>query len=258
MKPIVIKMKDLSESTEIYDKKPNPAIVGFVYIMLAIVVITLVWMSFSEIDIVAEAGGVVNYTEDVAEVKCEYNARVVKCNVEDGQYVKEGDVLYELKALKIDKESKDEELLSGHPVIRAKENGYFYSSGEAEVGSVLQMESRVGFIFPKQEKTFNAQIYVNANEIGKIEEGQEVTIEISAYPASEYGTITATIRKIGKEAEWDLQTQTSYFQVWAEFNASTLVGKNNKEVSLVSGLFCSVKIVTDHKRVISYVWEAIR
>ena len=76
MKPVIIDMKDLSESTEIYEKKPNPAIVWFVYVLLAIIVISIIWMATTEIDIVSEAGGTISYTSDVTEVTCAYNAKV--------------------------------------------------------------------------------------------------------------------------------------------------------------------------------------
>lgn len=264
MKPIIIEMKDLSESTEIYEKKPNPAIVGFIYILLGIIVISVLWMTFSEVDIVTESFGVIGYTDDVTEVNCDREAKIVACNVADGQYVTEGTVLFELKAMEDDKDavedkdSKNEDLVDGHPVIRAKENGYFYATSDAEVGAIVASETRVGLIFPKPQQTFQAVIVVGAENYGKVREGQQVRIEVDALPASEYGTITGTVRKIADEAQWDQQSGSSYFLAWVEFDTTKLAGKNNAEVDLVSGLPCNAKIVTERKKVIAYVWESIR
>ena len=59
MRPIIIDMKDLSESTEIYEKKPNPAVVGFVYVLLGFILIVFLWMAVSTIDTVTEGDGVI-------------------------------------------------------------------------------------------------------------------------------------------------------------------------------------------------------
>ena len=267
MKPIIIKMKDLSESTEIYEKKPNPAIVGFIYILLAILLIGIPWMACSKTDIVTEANGIIYYTSDVSYVTSNHEARIVKRNVMDGQYVTEGTVLFELKSLagktdtkddKDDGDTENEDLVNGQPVIRAKENGYFFGTNEAEEGSILQIGSNVGYLFQKPQKTFQAQVVVNANDIGGIREGQEVRVEVEAFPASEYGTITGRIAKIMDEAQYDQQTETSYFPVWIDFDATSLVDKKNDEAPLRSGLFCRAKIVTGRKRVLTYVWDYIR
>ena len=256
MKPIVIEMKDLSESTEIYEKKPNPAIVGFIYVLVGILVISVIWKAFSEIDIVTECDGVICYTDDVTEVTCGREAKIVKCNVADGQYVTEGTVLFELKETGEDKDNQED---SGDEpaVIRAQANGYFYATFQGEVGAVLQAESRVGYLFQSPQKTFRAQITVAGSDIGKICEGQKVRLEVDAFPVSEYGTITGYVRKIAQEAEWDQQAGL-VFPVWIEFDASSLKGRKGDEMPLMSGLYCRAKIVTERKRVLPYVWESVR
>ena len=270
MKPIVIKMKELSESTEIYEKKPNPAIVGFIYILFGILLIGIPWMACSKMDIVTEGRGIIYYTGDAANITCNYEARIVKRNVADGEYVTEGTILFELKSLanttdskddsdsKDDKDKKNEDFVNGQPVIRAKESGYFFASSEAEVGSVLQIGSSVGYLFKNPKKSFQAQVVVSASDIGGVREGQEVRLEVDAFPSSEYGTITGRVAKIMDEAQYDQQTETSYFPVWIEFDATALHDKNNDEVPLRSGLFCQIKIVTGRKRVLPYVWDYIR
>ena len=57
MKPIIIDMKDLSESTELYEASPNPFAGIFVYVMLAFTLLTLIWMSLFKIDDVVNCDG---------------------------------------------------------------------------------------------------------------------------------------------------------------------------------------------------------
>ena len=59
MKPIVIDMKDLSESAEIYESAPNKVTVMFIYILLVFSVIGVLWMSLFSIDDVVKTEGVI-------------------------------------------------------------------------------------------------------------------------------------------------------------------------------------------------------
>lgn len=258
MKPITIEMKDLSESTVIYEKKPNPAIVGFIYILLGIIVISVAWMALSEIDIVSEADGSVSYTDDVTMVTCAYSAKITKCNVKDGEYITEGTVLYEAKAQGSDKDPKAEDTLDGKLVIRAEKSGYFYTALERETGSILESGNLVGYIFPNPQKTYQALFYATGSDIGKVREGQQVRIEFPVFPSSEYGTITGTVRKISDEVQYDPQSGTSYCAVWVDFNATGLTDGDNREAPLKNGLNCRARIITDRKKVLTYVWEIIR
>ena len=358
MKPIIIDMKNLSESTEIYEKKPNPAIVGFIYVLLGITVISLLWMAFSKIDVVAECNGIICNADDLTEVKCNYNARITKVNVTDGQFVQKGEVLLELEGLSNDKslkadlqelekvsdklailktydnflnsdaetmsqldsaeldgmtdnaffeefqirkklflnqlkevgqdkiafsrsvlnektnilkeiqtlEENDQDLLQkinsdsfvdGKLVIYAETGGYFYASEKIGIGEVLHAEKLVGRIYPEPEKTFQAQVVVPSSDIGKIREGQEVKFSIGAFPSNEYGTLTGHVRKISTEAEFDQDSGTSFFLVWIDCDDAMLTDKKGESTSLMSGLYCQAKIVTDRKNVLRYVLENV-
>jgi len=272
LKPIIIDMNDLSECTEIYEKKPNPAIVLFVYVLLGITVISLIWMALSKIDIVTEGEGVICDIDGLAYVTCDHNARITKCLVTDGQRVTKGDVLFEMEVLANEASPADTALQQGGNTasadatalpqdgkfkICANDDGYFYSLDKCAVGEVFTAESHVGNIYPESQKAFQAQMAVSANDVAKLREGQEVKFELTAYPINEYGTLTGHIRKIGKEAVYDQQSGMSYFIVWVDCDAAALTSKTGETVSLLSGLPCHAKIVTGRKTVLKYVMESI-
>lgn len=64
MRPIIIDMKELSESEEIYRSAPNRITVIFVYIMLAFTLISVLWMSVFSMDEVINANGMLKKRED--------------------------------------------------------------------------------------------------------------------------------------------------------------------------------------------------
>ena len=359
MKPIIIDMKDLSESTVIYEKKPNPAIVGFVYILLGMIVISLLWMTVSKIDVITECGGIIIDAGDYADVDCSYDARITKVCVMDGQSVQDGDILLELESLSNDKNMNDdyeklrkvqdklailnaydaflnsdavsvedfhldeldgmtdnrfceefqirgklflnqleekkndkltfsrnilneksgvqkeiqtvkeeyqelsqriapESFVNGKYVIRAKRNGYFYASDKLEVGEIMSADSLIGRIYPEQKKTFQVQGVILNADIGKVHEGQEVRFEIGAYPSTEYETLTGHVCEIDKEARVEQNSGATYFQIWMDLDETTLTSKSGETASLVNGLFCQAKIVTERKSVLQYVLESMQ
>lgn len=96
MNPVIINMKDMSDSTEVYESKPNRFLVYTIYVILAILVIAFIWMYFSKMDIVVKSDGIFRGNQSVYEVSSGVSGKLKECNVEDGQYVEKGDKLFEL------------------------------------------------------------------------------------------------------------------------------------------------------------------
>ena len=96
MKPIIVDMKNISDSTEVYESKPNRFLVYTIYLILIILIVTALWMRFSMIDIVVKSNGVFKGSNAVYEISSGVTGIVKETHIENGQYVKEGDVLYVL------------------------------------------------------------------------------------------------------------------------------------------------------------------
>lgn len=98
MRPILLDMNDMSDSSEVYESRPHPFFIIFIYLLLAIVAVTILWAAFFKIDIVVKGTGTVFAREDSSVVTNTYAGAVTKCNIVDGQAVTKGDVLYEVEA----------------------------------------------------------------------------------------------------------------------------------------------------------------
>ena len=96
MKPIIVDMKDMSDSTEVYESKPNRFLVYTIYLILIILVVAVLWMALSKMDIVVKSNGVFKGSTAVYEISSGVTGSVKETHIENGQYVKEGDVLYVL------------------------------------------------------------------------------------------------------------------------------------------------------------------
>lgn len=94
MKPIIVDMKDMSDSTEVYESKPNPFMTYVIYLILIILAIAGAWMYFSKLDILVKGNGLFKCDEEIYDVSSSVTGKVESCNVSDGQFVNEGDVLF--------------------------------------------------------------------------------------------------------------------------------------------------------------------
>ena len=96
MKPIIVDMKDMSDSTEVYESRPNPFLIYTIYVIVLIVVTAFCWMYFFHMDVVVKSNGMFKGSNAVYEISSGVTGRVKESHVEDGQYVEEGQVLYVL------------------------------------------------------------------------------------------------------------------------------------------------------------------
>ena len=96
MKPIIVDMKDMSDSTEVYESKPNRFFVYIIYLIFIILVVAVLWMALFKMDIVVKSNGIFKGSTAVYEISSGVTGSVKESHIENGQYVTEGDVLYVL------------------------------------------------------------------------------------------------------------------------------------------------------------------
>lgn len=94
MKPIIVDMKDLSDSVEVYESKPTPFLVYTIYVILGIMVAAIIWASVFEIDDEVKSSGIFKSSDEIYDISSGVSGKITKCNVENGTYVKEGELLY--------------------------------------------------------------------------------------------------------------------------------------------------------------------
>ncbi|MGI6205282.1 MAG: HlyD family efflux transporter periplasmic adaptor subunit [Anaerovoracaceae bacterium] len=94
MKPIIVDMKDMGDSKEVYESRPAKAVVYTIYVILAIILVALIWMTVYKVDVVAKGNGIFRSSQDANDISCKVTGSIEKCYVDDGEHVDKGDVLY--------------------------------------------------------------------------------------------------------------------------------------------------------------------
>lgn len=102
MRPIILDMNEMSDSSEIYESRPHPFFTIFIYMILTMVIIAGVWAACFELDIVVKGTGMITAREATSVVTNTYAGAITKCNIADGQKVEKGDILYEIEAKDLD------------------------------------------------------------------------------------------------------------------------------------------------------------
>lgn len=93
MKKTMIDIREMSDSKEVYGRRPNPFIPAFVYSILLLLAAAFLYSCFGKIEIVATASGVIRPNDDVSTVSSLISGRVTSVRYADGQIVQEGDAL---------------------------------------------------------------------------------------------------------------------------------------------------------------------
>lgn len=112
MKAILVDIKDLSDSREVYQSKPHPFLWIFTYILLAILGSAILWASLGKVEIVVKANGQVRPAAGISTVRNLYGGVVKEMRFEQGASVRKGDILYtiEHEALTVEKDNLGRQL----------------------------------------------------------------------------------------------------------------------------------------------------
>ena len=93
MKQLVFDINEMSDSKEIYGRRPNPIIPIFIYTIVGLLLAALIYCSVGKIEIVATSPGMIRPNEDIGTVSCLRSGVVKEVNYYNGQRVCAGDVL---------------------------------------------------------------------------------------------------------------------------------------------------------------------
>lgn len=94
MKNIIYDLKDMSDSREVLESRPNRFITIFIYGVVLFLAIAIIWAVFGKIDVVVKANGVVRPNEKISTIKNIVSGKVGQVSIENGQRVTRGDILY--------------------------------------------------------------------------------------------------------------------------------------------------------------------
>ena len=93
MKQLVFDINEMSDSKEIYGRRPNPIIPIFIYTIVGLLLAALIYCCVGKIEMVATSSGMIRPNENIGTVSCLRSGVVKEVHYYNGQQVRAGDVL---------------------------------------------------------------------------------------------------------------------------------------------------------------------
>ncbi|MGL5084993.1 MAG: biotin/lipoyl-binding protein [Clostridium sp.] len=254
-------IEELSDSRQVMEGKPHKFTSIFIYILLVSVFSFLLWSWFSEKEVVVKISGIVKPSEQVYTVSNQVSGAVKEVNMQDGQDVKKGDLLYTIddtslqsqkgkldnqkiyinKTIEnLEKFNKSIEDNTNHFKESEDEKEFYYKYKAYESGNKVSIEDKNSLTVSKNDlnkkidgfKTLNKSIdnNQNYNEDGSVFSQQFNNYEISRKPVED------KISQLEKNKE-ELKNQNApneqIVQVDAEIqNNKTALTKLNSDIKL--------------------------
>lgn len=111
MKVMIQDIAEITDSREMLESKPHPFMIRFIYILGILIVVALTWSYFGEIDENIKAHGIVRPNRQISNIRNKITGKVSESYINDGDFVKKGDLLYSLdhSVLDIQKETLEKE-----------------------------------------------------------------------------------------------------------------------------------------------------
>jgi HlyD family secretion protein len=99
-------------------------------------------------------------------------------------------------------------------------------------GSVLRANETIGVISP--DSKLIGEIYMHSKDIAYLSSGQEVSIQVDAFPSREWGLVNAEIYEISDDYIW--LNQQAVYRIKCSFPEKSLVLRNGYEGELIKGM----------------------
>lgn len=96
MRETIYEISELTYSKEMLDKKPSKIASYLMYLILTIGLLFFVWASNLKIDLVIDCDAIVKSKDANKIFISNVEGQIKKINYKDGEYVKEGDIVYQL------------------------------------------------------------------------------------------------------------------------------------------------------------------
>jgi HlyD family secretion protein len=104
MRGITENFKDLSDSRELMEARPHPFGIYFIYILLGILVISLLWATIGEVDVVVKSRGVIRPEGGTSTLTAATSGKLITALKQNGDLVKSGDILFEIESSGVQKQ----------------------------------------------------------------------------------------------------------------------------------------------------------
>ncbi|MBQ7457174.1 MAG: HlyD family type I secretion periplasmic adaptor subunit [Desulfovibrio sp.] len=154
------------------------------------------------------------------------------------------------------KELQKAERMTTYVELRAPENAMVHDIASVSIGSAIREAETLITLIPL-DGAYEVEAEIRADDIGKVHEGMDVRIKVSAFPFQQYGVLHGRIRVIAEDAMPKTEDQRQHEPVSFYRTRITLDPKDAATVSyftrLIPGMDVQAEIIVGQRRIIRYL-----
>lgn len=139
--------------------------------------------------------------------------------------------------------------------LRSPVDGVVQQLAIHTLGGVVQPAQQLMVIVPSHS-TLEAEVMVLNKDVGFVRNGQHVEVKIDSFPYTRYGTITAEVSHVSKDAVQD-EKQGLVFPARVKLQRDT-IAVDAQRVALQAGMSITAEIRTGERRVIEYLLSPLQ
>ena len=183
--------EELTHSRVFFDKQPPMFLTVFIVSVLFFAIVFFFIASILTRAYVVSAYGTIT-TEDLTLVSAFTDGAIAQLYQPEGSFVEEGEVLFTLYSDVSSLQSINNNLYE----VRANQTGYVHYLLPLRTGMMIGRMQNIAEISMNLEADMQAEIFIPAHQISRVETGQNVIIAIEGVNISRYGTISGELISI--------------------------------------------------------------
>jgi HlyD family secretion protein len=141
--------------------------------------------------------------------------------------------------------------------VTAQRDGTVNLLTELVEGNFIDAGVQVMTVIPTQMESYVVEAYVENNDIGKLEEGQEIKYEVAAFPSSEYGNMIGELLHISEDIKVDEASGSAYYIVEGSVINSIVRNEKGETKTLKTEWPVRLRLLTRQESVLRYLLEKI-
>lgn len=139
-------------------------------------------------------------------------------------------------------------------IVRSPVSGTIDDFSGIYEGSAIQVGQIIATISP--DSTLYAEVYVSPRNIGFIEDGMPVNIQVESFNYNEWGTLPAMVKEISSDIIVD-ENGNAYYRVKCELKQFSLIRKDGRKGHLKKGMSVNTHFMITRRSLFQLLYQNI-
>ena len=137
--------------------------------------------------------------------------------------------------------------------IKAPADGTLVDFTPLAAGAFVQQGQRLGDLSP--DDALVAEVYVSPRDVGQIQPGQEVRMQVDAFHYTEWGMLRGTVKRVADDFTMRGNASQPVFRVFVAPESLELVMRNGLRAEVRKGMTLQARFVIARRTLFSLIYE---